>query len=172
MYFTNAQRPLYNFLASANSEASDWHPMASKAHTAFSQCGFFVRTVSSFTGGLCGEPKGSPITLDVGMPTHTVCSPQLALEWAGLKTLSKEMAMLPTYNLTHAVRQYIHGNLSTQDAQDLAFSICLEVKNVLTVLSDAVDKANRLSTNSDIASALETCAALIEFEEEIQPKEA
>jgi len=80
--------------------------------------------------------------------------------------------MLPTYNLTHAVRQYIHGNLSTQDAQDLAFSICLDVKNVLTVLSDAVDKANRLSTNSDIASALETCAALIEFAEEIQPKEA
>lgn len=66
----------------------------------------------------------------------------------------------------------MYGNLSTQDAQDLAFSICLEVKSVLTVLSDAVDKANRLSANSDIASALETCAALIEFAEEIQPKEA
>lgn len=59
-----------------------------------------------------------------------------------------------------------------QDAQDLAFSICLEVKSVLAVLSDAVDKANRLSTNSDIASALETCAALIETANEIQSKEA
>lgn len=80
--------------------------------------------------------------------------------------------MLPTYNLTHAVRQYAHGNLSTQDAQDLAFSICLDVKDVLTVLSDALKQANRLSTESDIARTLETCAALIEFAEEIQPKGA
>lgn len=93
MTLQTAQDLSYTVLASVNSEASDWHPMVSKAHAAFSQCGFFVRTVSSFTGGLCGESKDSPITLDVGMPTHTVCSPQLALEWAGLKALSKETVM-------------------------------------------------------------------------------
>ena len=76
--------------------------------------------------------------------------------------------MQPTYNLTHAVRQYLRGNLSTQD---LAFSICLDVKNVLTVLSDALKQANRLSTESDIARTLETCAALIETANEIQSKE-
>ena len=80
--------------------------------------------------------------------------------------------MQPTYNITHAVRQYLRGNLSTQDAQDLAFSICLDVKNVLTVLSDALKQTNRLSTESDIARTLETCAALIETANEIQSKEA
>lgn len=80
--------------------------------------------------------------------------------------------MQPTYNLTHAMRQYLRGNLSTQDAQDLAFSICLDVKNVLTVLSDALKQPNRLSTESDIARTLETCAALIETANEIQSKEA
>lgn len=79
--------------------------------------------------------------------------------------------MQPTYNLTHAVRQYLRGNLSTQDAQDLAFSICLEVKSVLTVLSDALKQTNRLSTESDIERTLETCAALIETANEIQAKE-
>lgn len=39
-----AQKTSYTSLASANSEASDWHPMVSKAHTAFSLCGFFVRS--------------------------------------------------------------------------------------------------------------------------------
>ena len=38
---TIAQKLPYTSLASANSEASNWHPMVSKAHTAFSQCGFF-----------------------------------------------------------------------------------------------------------------------------------
>lgn len=80
--------------------------------------------------------------------------------------------MQPTYNLTHAVRQYLRGTLSEPDAQWLAFDLCLNVKEILTVLSDAISKENRLSTNSDIASALETCAALIEFAEEIQPKGA
>lgn len=72
---TIAQKLPYTSLASANSEASDWRPTWSKAHTAFSLRGFFVRTVFSFTGGLCGESKDSPITLDVGTPTHTVCPP-------------------------------------------------------------------------------------------------
>ena len=168
---TIAQKLPYTSLASANSEASDWRPTWSKAHTAFSLRGFFVRTVFSFTGGLCGESKDSPITLDVGTPTHTVCPPQLALWSAGLRNLSKETAMQPNYNLTHAVRQYLRGNLSTKDAQDLAFNICLDVKNVLTVLSDALSQANRLSTESDIASTIETCAALIETAQEIQAKE-
>lgn len=162
----------YTVPASANSEASDWRPTKLEAHTAFSLRGFFVRTVFSFTGGLCGESQDSPFSLSDGTPIHTVCPPQLALWSAGLQNLLKETAMQPTYNLTHAVRQYLRGNLSTQDAQDLAFSICLDVKNVLTVLSDALKQANRLSTESDIARTLETCAALIETAQEIQSKEA
>lgn len=172
MTLTIAQRPLYSFLASANSEASDWRPTWLEAHAAFSLCGFFVRVAVSFTGGLCGESKDSPIPSNVGTPIHTVCPPQLALERAGSQNLLEETAMQPTYNLTHAVRQYLRGNLSTQDAQDLAFSICLDVKNVLTVLSDALKQPNRLSTESDIARTLETCAALIETANEIQSKEA
>lgn len=172
MHFTNAQRPLYNFLASANSEAEISSLDYLEAHAAFSLCGFFVRVAVSFMGGLRVEPNGSPIPSNVGTANARSLPSKLAVWSAGSQNLLEETTMLPTYNLTHAVRQYIHGNLSTQDAQYLAFSICLDVKNVLTVLSDAVDKANRLSTNSDIASALETCAALIEFAEEIQPKEA
>lgn len=172
MYFTNAQRPLYNYSASANSEAEISSLDCLQAHAAFSLCGFFVRSSLLFTGGLRVEPNGSPIPCNVGTANARSLPSKLAVWSAGSQNLLQETAMLPTYNLTHAVRQYIHGNLSTQDAQYLAFSICLDVKNVLTVLSDAVDKANRLSTNSDIASALETCAALIEFAEEIQPKGA
>lgn len=171
MTLTIAQRPLYSLLASANSEASDWRSAKLEAHAAFSQCGFFVRSSLLFTGGLCGESQDSPFSLSDGTPIHTVCPPQLALWSAGLQNLLKETAMQPTYNLTHAVRQYLRGNLSTQDAQDLAFSICLDVKNVLTVLSDALKQTNRLSTESDIARTLETCAALIETANEIQSKE-
>lgn len=75
MHFTIAQRPLYNFLASANSEASDWHPETIKAHTAFSQRGFFVRSSLLFTGGLRRESSDSPFSLIDGMPTCTVCHP-------------------------------------------------------------------------------------------------
>lgn len=79
--------------------------------------------------------------------------------------------MMPTYNLTHAVRQYMHGNLSTQDAQDLALSICASTKSILTVLSDALRAESRLSNESDIAGTIETCAALIETAQEIHAKE-
>ena len=137
MYFTNAQRPLYNYSASANSEASDWHPMVSKAHTAFSQCGFFVRTVSSFTGGLCGEPKGSPITLDVGMPTHTVCSPQLALEWAGLKTLSKETTMSSQSQLYDALEALINHNLTSELSEAAQLRIEAMTRTILSAAADA-----------------------------------
>lgn len=137
MHFTIAQRPLYNCSASANSEASDWHPMVSKAHTAFSQCGFFVRTVSSFTGGLCGEPKGSPITLDVGMPTHTVCSPQLALEWAGLKTLSKETTMSSQSQLYDALEALINHNLTSEISEAAQLRIEAMTRTILSAAADA-----------------------------------
>ncbi len=137
MYFTNAQRPLYNNSASANSEASDWHPTVSKAHTAFSECGFFVRTVSSFTGGLCGEPKGSPITLDVGMPTHTVCSPQLALEWAGLKTLSKETTMSSQSQLYDALEALINHNLTSELSEAAQLRIEAMTRTILSAAVDA-----------------------------------
>lgn len=137
MYFTIAQRPLYNSLASANSEASDWHPMVSKAHTAFSQCGFFVRSGLLFTGGLCGEPKGSPITLDVGMPTHTVCSPQLALEWAGLKTLSKETTMSSQSQLYDALEALINHNLTSELSEAAQLRIEAMTRTILSAAADA-----------------------------------
>lgn len=134
---TIAQNLPYTPLASASSEASDWHPMVSKAHTAFSQCGFFVRTVSSFTGGLCGEPKGSPITLDVGMPTHTVCSPQLALEWAGLKTLSKETAMSSQSQLYDALEALINHNLTSELSEAAQLRIEAMTRTILSAAVDA-----------------------------------
>lgn len=137
MHFTIAQRPLYNYFASVSPEASDWHPMVSKAHTAFSQCGFFVRTVSSFTGGLCGEPKGSPITLDVGMPTHTVCSPQLALEWAGLKTLSKETTMSSQSQLYDALEALINHNLTSEISEAAQLRIEAMTRTILSAAADA-----------------------------------
>lgn len=137
MHFTIAQRPLYNYLASVSPEASDWHPMVSKAHTAFSQSGFFVRTVSSFTGGLCGEPKGSPITLDVGMPTHTVCSPQLALEWAGLKTLSKETTMSSQSQLYDALEALINHNLTSEISEAAQLRIEAMTRTILSAAADA-----------------------------------
>lgn len=170
MYFTIAQRPLYNSLASANSEAEISSLDCLQAHAAFSLCGFFVRVAVSFMGGLRVEPKGSPIPCNVGTANARSLPSKLAVWSAGSQNLLQETAMLPTYNLTHAVRQYMRGTLSEPDAQWLAFDLCLNVKEILTVLSDAISKENRLSTNSDIASALETCAALIEFAQEIQPK--
>lgn len=140
MHFTIAQRPLYNCLASVSPEASDWHPMVSKAHTAFSQCGFFVRTVSSFTGGLCGEPKGSPITLDVGMPTHTVCSPQLALEWAGLKTLSKETTMSnQQFQLSDAFKALANHTLPPEQAKSARVSIEHLARSLMQAASESTD---------------------------------
>lgn len=169
---TIAQNLPYTPLASANSEASDWRPTGLEAHTAYSSLrGFFVRVAVSFMGGLCGESSDSPIASNVGTPTHSVCPPQLALRSAGSQNLLEEMAVMPTYNLTHAVRQFLHGNLSSEDSQELAFNFCLDAKRILAVLSDVLNTKDRLCTDTDIASTIETCAALIETAQEIQAKE-
>lgn len=171
MYFTNAQRPLYNYSASVSPEASGWNPIYTGARRLSLCAAFLCVAVSSLWAGRVESRKAHRFPVCRHSNPHGLPAP-IGIVVGRFPNSIQETAMLPTYNLTHAVRQYIHGNLSTQDAQYLDFSICLEVKNVLTVLSDAVDKANRLSTNSDIDSALETCAALIEFAEEIQPKGA
>ncbi len=79
--------------------------------------------------------------------------------------------MMPTYTLTFAVRNLMHGDLSSENAQDLALSICASTKSILTVLSDALRTNHRLSSESDIVGTIETCAALIETAQEIQAKE-
>lgn len=161
----------YNYFASANSEASDWRPTYTGAHRLLFARFFYVRSSLPLRVDCAGSLRTRRFPVCRYANLSSLPTP-IGVAVGRFLNLIQETAMQPTYNLTHAVRQYIHGNLSTQDAQYLAFSICLEVKNVLTVLSDAVDKANRLSTNSDIASALETCAALIETANEIQSKEA
>lgn len=89
-----AQDLSYTVLASVNPEdeisSLDWF----KAHTAFSQCGFFVRGASSFTGGLRVESSDSPISLNVGTANARSLPSKLAVWSAGSKNLLfKETAM-------------------------------------------------------------------------------
>lgn len=168
---TIAQNLPYTPLASANSEAEISSLDCLEAHAAFSLCGFFVRVAVSFMGGLRVEPNGSPIPSNVGTANARSLPSKLAVWSAGSQDLLEETTMLPTYNLTHAVRQYLRGNLSSEDSQELAFNFCLDAKRILAVLSDVLNTKDRLCTDTDIASTIETCAALIETAQEIQAKE-
>lgn len=170
---TIAQNLPYTSLASANSEASDWRPTCVVARVASHVLrGFFVRGSVSLTGGLCRESQDSPIAAtSVRQPVQSA-HPNWRWGRQVSQNLLAEMAMMPTYNLTHAVRQFLHGNLSSEDSQELAFNFCLDAKRILAVLSDVLNTKDRLCTDTDIASTIETCAALIETANEIQSKEA
>lgn len=94
MTLQTAQDLSYTVLASVNPEdeisSLDWF----KAHTAFSQCGFFVCGASSFTGGLRVESSDSPISLNVGTANARSLPSKLAVWSAGSKNLLfKETAM-------------------------------------------------------------------------------
>lgn len=160
----------YTSLASANSEASDWRPTYTGAHRLLFARFFYVRSSLPLRADCAGSLRTRRFPVCRYANLSSLPTP-IGVAVGRFLNLIQETAMQPTYNLTHAVRQYLRGNLSTQDAQDLAFSICLDVKNVLTVLSDALKQTNRLSTEADIARTLETCAALIETANEIQAKE-
>lgn len=140
MYFTNAQRPLYNRSASANSEASDWHPATIKAHTAFSQCGFFVRSSLLFTGGLRRESSDSPFSLIDGMPTCTVCPPQLALEWAGFQNLIKETVMSnQQFQLCDAFKALANHTLTPEQAKSARVYIECLARSLMQAAAESTD---------------------------------
>lgn len=127
----------YNYPASANSEAEisslDW----SKAHAAFSQCGFFVRSSLLFTGGLRVESSDSPITLDVGTANARSLPSKLAVWSAGLKTLSKETTMSSQSQLYDALEALINHNLTSELSEAAQLRIESMTRTILSAAADA-----------------------------------
>lgn len=138
MYFTNAQRPLYNVCASVSPEAETSNLGWSKAHAAFNMSGIFVRVTSPFMGGLRVESSDSPITLDVGIASTRGLPSKLAIWSAGLKNLlSKETAMSSQSQLYDALEALINHNLTSELSEAAQLRIEAMTRTILSAAVDA-----------------------------------
>ena len=137
MYFTNAQRPLYNVCASVSPEAGISSLDCLQAHAAFSLCGFFVRSSLLFTGGLRVEPNGSPIPCNVGTANARSLPSKLAVWSAGSQNLLQETAMSSQSQLYDALEALINHNLTSELSEAAQLRIEAMTRTILGAAVDA-----------------------------------
>ncbi len=74
-------------------------------------------------------------------------------------------ATLSTFNLPFVIRGLLSNSLSSAEAHSQALSLCQEARSILTMVFDATENPQVLSSYKDIQSSIATAAALIETAE-------
>lgn len=127
----------YNYFASVSPEAGISSLDCLQAHTAFSLCGFFVRSSLLFTGGLRVEPNGSPIPCNVGTANARSLPSKLAVWSAGSQNLLQETAMSSQSQLYDALEALINHNITSELSEAAQLRIEAMTRTILSAAADA-----------------------------------